>query len=89
MSMTVTANFSVSSEMVASDVDDTGVLDVGDGTGLSTGDGSELFSGIPTNPTLSLEIVVGTNTQPHTGARWKSRGSWAVMSRREQKAHCL
>jgi hypothetical protein len=54
MSMTVTANFSVPSEMpatLASDAGDTGVLDVGDGTGLSTGDGSELSSGVLPYPT--------------------------------------
>jgi hypothetical protein len=68
MSMTVTAKFSVPSEMlalIASDVGDAGVLDVGDRTGLSTGDGDELSSGVLAYPTLSLEILVGTSNQTH------------------------
>jgi hypothetical protein len=71
MSTTVTANFSVPSGVlsnVASDVGDTGVLDVGDGTGLGTGNSSELASGFPAYPTLNLEILVGTSTQNHADA---------------------
>jgi hypothetical protein len=48
------------SAVVASDEFDTGMLDVGDGTGLATGDGSELSSGTPAYPGLWLEILGNT-----------------------------
>jgi hypothetical protein len=71
MSKTITSDCSVAAETLAaaaSDGGDTGVLDVGTGSGLLTGDGSELSSGLPVYPTLGLETLVAAATRAVTDA---------------------